>query len=74
MELLRELDECIALAADDDPREQARGIVGETAELLIADAPVFRHLLNSWGRSGALLQENPVPRLRSAFPPSVVSR
>ena len=66
-ELLRELDECLALAADDDPRDQARRIVGETAELFIADAAVFRHLLNSWGRSGALLQENPVPRLRAAL-------
>jgi AcrR family transcriptional regulator len=65
--LLRELDECLALAADDDPRDQARGVVGETAELFIADAPVFRHLLNSWGRSGALLQENPVPQLRAAL-------
>jgi AcrR family transcriptional regulator len=63
-ELLRELDECIALTSDDDPRDQARRIVGDTAELFIADAAVFRHLLNSWGRSGALLQENPVPRLR----------
>ncbi len=66
-ELLRELDACLALAADDDPRDQARRIVGETADLFIADAAVFRHLLNSWGRSGALLQENPVPRLRAAL-------
>jgi AcrR family transcriptional regulator len=66
-ELLRELDERLPVAAEDDPRDHARRIVGETAELFIADAAVFRHLLNSWGRSGALLQENPVPRLRAAL-------
>jgi hypothetical protein len=65
--LLRELDACLAFAADQDPREQARRIVGETAGLFIADAAVFRHLVNSWGRSGALLQENPVPQLRAAL-------
>jgi AcrR family transcriptional regulator len=65
--LVRELDACLAFAADEDPREQARRIVGETAELLIADAAVFRHLVNSWARSGALLQENPVPKLRTAL-------
>jgi AcrR family transcriptional regulator len=66
-ELMRELDECLALAADGDPRDQARRIVGETAELFIADAAVFRHLVNSSGRSGALLQENPIPSLRTAL-------
>jgi AcrR family transcriptional regulator len=66
-ELVRELDQCLALAADDDPRDQARRIVGETAELFIADAAVFRHLVNSSGRSGALLQENPIPSLRAAL-------
>jgi AcrR family transcriptional regulator len=65
--LLRELDERLAFAADDNPRDQARRVVAETVELFIADAAVFRHLLNSWGRSGALLQENPVPRLRAAL-------
>jgi AcrR family transcriptional regulator len=65
--LLRELDACLAFAADEDPREQARRIVGETADLFIADAAVFRRLVNSWPRSGALLQENPVPRLRAAL-------
>lgn len=65
--LLRELDACLAFAADQDPRAQARRIVGETADLFIADAAVFRHLVNSWGRSGALLQENPVPQLRDAL-------
>jgi AcrR family transcriptional regulator len=66
-ELVRELDECLALAADDDPRDQARRIVGQTADLFIADAAVFRHLVNSSGRSGALLQENPIPSLRAAL-------
>jgi AcrR family transcriptional regulator len=65
--LLRELDACLAFAADGDPREQARRIVGETAELFIADAAVSRYLVNSGGRSGALLQENPVSRLRAAL-------
>jgi AcrR family transcriptional regulator len=65
--LLAELDECLAASADEDPREQARRIVGETTELFIADAAVFKHLVNSWGRSGALLQENPVPKLRAAL-------
>jgi AcrR family transcriptional regulator len=65
--LLEELDARLAFAADEDPREQAHRIVGETAELLIADAAVFRHLLNSWERSGPLLQDNPVPRLRAAL-------
>jgi AcrR family transcriptional regulator len=65
--LLGELDACLAFAADEDPRAQARRIVGETAELFIADAAVFRHLVNSWEQSGALLQENPVPRLRAAL-------
>jgi AcrR family transcriptional regulator len=65
--LLGELDACLAFAADEDPREQARRIVGETAELFIADAAVFKHLVNSWGASGPLLQESPVPRLRDAL-------
>jgi AcrR family transcriptional regulator len=65
--LLRELDDRLAFVADEDPREQARRIVGETADLFIADAAVFRHLVNSWGRGGVLLQENPVPRLRAAL-------
>jgi AcrR family transcriptional regulator len=65
--LLLELDACLAFAADEDPREQARRIVGETAELLIADAAVCKHLINSWGHGGALLQENPIPRLRAAL-------
>jgi AcrR family transcriptional regulator len=64
-ELLGELDACLAFATVDDPREQARRIVGETVELFVADAAVFKHLVNSSGRSGALLQENPVPRLRA---------
>jgi AcrR family transcriptional regulator len=66
-ELLRELDACLAFAADEDPREQARRIVGETADLFIADAAVFKHLVNSWERGGPLLQENPVPQLRAAL-------
>ncbi|MGA9286300.1 MAG: TetR/AcrR family transcriptional regulator [Solirubrobacteraceae bacterium] len=66
-ELLGELDNCLAFAVEDDPREQARKIVSDTAELFIADAAVFKHLVNSWERSGALLQENPVPRLRAAL-------
>ncbi len=66
-ELLGELDACLAFAAEEDPREQARRIVSDTAELFIADAAVFRHLVNSWERSGSLLQENPVPRLRAAL-------
>ncbi|HEV3323708.1 MAG TPA: TetR/AcrR family transcriptional regulator [Solirubrobacteraceae bacterium] len=65
--LLRELDACLALAAEEDPREQARRIVDETAELFIADAAVSRYLVNSGGRSGALLQENPIPQLRAAL-------
>jgi AcrR family transcriptional regulator len=65
--LLRELDACLAFSVDEDPREQARRIVAETAELFIADAAVSRHLLNSWGRSGQLLQENPIPQLRTAL-------
>jgi AcrR family transcriptional regulator len=66
-ELLGELDASLAFAAEEDPREQARRIVGETVELFIADAAVFRHLVNSWERSGPLLQENPVPQLRAAL-------
>jgi AcrR family transcriptional regulator len=64
-ELLRELDAGRSLAAAGNPREQARRVVGETVALFIADAAVFKHLVNSSGRSGALLQENPVPRLRA---------
>ncbi len=66
-ELLGELDARLAFAADEDPREQARRIVGETAELFIADAAVFRRLVNSWERSGPLLQESPVPLLRATL-------
>jgi AcrR family transcriptional regulator len=65
--LLRELDARLAMATDEDPRERARGIVGEAATLFIADAAVFRHLVGSWGRSGALLQENPIPQLCAAL-------
>jgi len=65
--LLRELDACLAFVADEDPREQARKIVGETAEMVIADAAVSRHLVNSGGRVGSLLQENPVSQLRVAL-------
>jgi AcrR family transcriptional regulator len=66
-ELLCELEACLALAVDEDPRAQARRIVSETAELFIADGAVFRHLVNSWGRGGQLLQENPIPSLRAAL-------
>jgi AcrR family transcriptional regulator len=66
-ELLGELNARLAFAAEEDPREQARRIVSETTELFIAEAAVFRHLVNSWERSGPLLQENPVPRLRTAL-------
>jgi AcrR family transcriptional regulator len=65
--LLRELDACLAFAAEEDPREQARKIVGETAELVIADPAVSRHLVNGGGRVDSLLQENPVSRLRVAL-------
>jgi AcrR family transcriptional regulator len=65
--LLRELDACLAFAADDDPREQARRIVGDTAELFIADAAVFKRLVNSPGHTDMLLQENPIPKLRMAL-------
>jgi AcrR family transcriptional regulator len=66
-EMLAELDACLALAVDEDPREQARRIVGKTAELFITDAAVFKHLVNTWGRGGALLQDNPVPKLRATL-------
>lgn len=65
--LLRELDACLAFVADEDPREQAHRIVAETAGLFIADEAVSKQLINSWGRSGALLRESPVPQLRAAF-------
>jgi AcrR family transcriptional regulator len=65
--LLDELDACLSFAADEDPREQARRIVGETVELFIADAAVCKQLVNSWGGSGPRLQENPVPLLRDAL-------
>lgn len=65
--LVRELDSCLAFAADEDPREQAHRIVAETAGLFIADEAVSKPLINSWGRSGALLQESPIQQLRAAF-------
>jgi len=66
-ELLHELDVRLALAPDEDPRERARTIVGQAAGLFIADAAVFKHLVGSWGHSGTLLQENPIPHLRAAL-------
>ena len=65
--LLRDLDACLALTSEGDPLEQARRIVAETAELFIADAAVCRHLVNSWGHGGLLMQENPIPQLRAAL-------
>lgn len=65
--LLRELDACLAFPAEEDSREQARRIVGETVELVIADPAVARHLVNSGGRVSSFLQENPVERLRVAL-------
>lgn len=65
--LLGELNASLASAADEDPREQARKIVGESVELFIADAAVYMHLVNSSERSGALLQDSPIPRLRAAL-------
>ncbi len=65
--LLADLDACLAFAADENPHEQARRIVGQTAGLFIADAAVFRRLVNTWARSGELLQENPIPQLRAAL-------
>src|ERR1700729_2814157 len=38
--LLGELDACLAFAAEENPREQARKIVDETAQLFISDAAV----------------------------------
>jgi hypothetical protein len=52
--LLRELDDCLAFAADEDPRGQARRVVGETAELFIADAALVGHIATAAG--GALRQ------------------
>jgi AcrR family transcriptional regulator len=66
-ELLHELDVRLARAPDDDPCERARTIVAEAADLFIADAAVFKHLVGSWGHSGMLLQENPIPHLRAAL-------
>lgn len=66
-ELVSELNACLAFAVEEDPREQARRIVAETAELFIVDAAVFRHLVNSWEHGGALLQESPIPQLRAAL-------
>ncbi len=65
--LVGELDERLGATADDDPRDEARRIAVETAEVFIADPAVTRHLLNRWGEGGALLQENPVPLLRAAL-------
>jgi AcrR family transcriptional regulator len=65
--LLLELDACLAFAAEEDPREQARRVVGETVELFIADAAVYKHLVNHCEGSGPRLQENPVPLLRDAL-------
>jgi AcrR family transcriptional regulator len=65
--LLRELDACLTFTADQDPREQARRIVSETAELFIADPAVSRHLVNSGGRVSSFLEENPVAQLRTAL-------
>ena len=66
-ELLRELDARLAITADEDPRKHARRLVGEAAQLFIADAAVFRHIVNNSGRSGSLVQENPIPLLRAAL-------
>jgi AcrR family transcriptional regulator len=65
--LLGELDACLAFAVEEDPREQARKIVDETVQLFVADAAVYKHLVNRWEGGGLLLQENPVPRLRDAL-------
>src|SRR5438874_1225286 len=65
--LLRELDARLAITADEDPRKHARRLVGEAAQLFIADAAVFRHIVNNSGRSGSLVQENPIPLLRAAL-------
>jgi AcrR family transcriptional regulator len=65
--LLRELDARLVFSADEDPREQAQRIVAQAADLFIADPAVFRHLANNWGRSGSLIQENPIPHLRAAL-------
>jgi AcrR family transcriptional regulator len=63
----RELAACCVPNEVDDPRDQAHHVVGETAELFIADAPVTRYLLSSPGRGVPLPQENPVPLLRAAL-------
>jgi AcrR family transcriptional regulator len=65
--LLSELDASLASAADEDPREEARRIAGQSVELLIADAAVYMHLINRSERSGARLQDTPIPRLRAAL-------
>lgn len=64
---LSELDLDDILASSDDPRDQARRIVAETTEVFIADAAVSRYLLNSWGGSVVLLQQNPIPPLQAAL-------
>jgi AcrR family transcriptional regulator len=63
----RELAERYRPADFDDPRDQAHHVVGETAELFIADAPVSRYLLSSPGRGVPMPQQNPVPLLRDAL-------
>jgi AcrR family transcriptional regulator len=66
-DFMRGLDLDDILASTEDPRDQARRIVAETTEVFIADAAVSRYLLNSWGRSVVLLQENPIPPLQAAL-------
>ena len=73
-DLVNDLNACLAFAAEEDPREQARRIVAETAELFITDAAVFRHLVNSWEHGGTLLQESPIPQLRAALRRGQASR
>jgi AcrR family transcriptional regulator len=65
--LLGELEASLARAAEEDPREQARRIVTESVEMFLADAAVYRHLVNSSELSGARLQESSIPQLRAAL-------
>jgi AcrR family transcriptional regulator len=63
----RQLADRFSFSEDEDPRDQARQVVLETAELFIADAGVSRYLLNSSGRSVLLPRDNPVPLLAVAL-------
>jgi AcrR family transcriptional regulator len=62
-EAIAQMQACVAALPEVSPQERARRIAATMAEILCADAAVYRHVLANWAQSGRLLRGDPTPEL-----------